>query len=761
MKRMLFNATHAEEFRVALVDGQQLVDLDLESATRAEKKGNIYKGVVTKVEPGLEAAFVDYGGKRQGFLPLKEIYRGYFAQYDAGDSLAEIKIADEIREGQEMVVQVTRDELGAKGAALTTFISLAGRFLVLMPNNPKGGGISRRVASEDRGGLRQTLADLKVDTKHAIIARTAGIGRSQAELQWDLDFLQKLWETIEAAADVLKAPRLIHQESNLIIRSIRDHLGADVEEVVIDDADIYARARRFMEQVMPHNLDKLKHYTDTVPLFSKYQIEQQIASAFDREVRLPSGGAIVIDYGEALIAVDVNSARATKGADIEETALQTNLEAVHELARQLRIRDLGGLVVIDLIDMTISRNQRAVETHLRDSLRRDRARVQVGKISRFGLLEMSRQRLRASIGDANYQTCPRCEGTGVIRNVVSSTLNLLRLIEARALQENTEGLQVILPLDMATYLLNEKRREIHQIETRLGARIMIIPSTQLASPHFQLKRLGVKELDAVGGIPSYQQQAAMNRRAPAYPVGKQAPAEQPYVQRDSIAHQAPPAPRSRVKPKSPAGGNWLRRLWQKLTGAGQSSPRKPAAARRPRGRPPQPRRPQTRRPASAPRAAASRSSARAGESYRRSKFGSRVPAGRVSTSRKPAAHSAVGTAAADDLATDNSAAGNSAGRGAPAGELPERPTRRDFAAHDPRQRVGPKKSAADPAAAEAPPAPATPVRDTAKTPVRDTNTSPVSAPPVRDTDTAPARNMPESPAAAATEAPARKTSWGA
>jgi len=502
---MLFNATHAEELRVAIVDGQKLLDLDIESSVRSERKGNIYKAVVTKVEPSLEAAFVNYGAEKHGFLPLKEIYRGYFKNYDSKTSISNVKIDQVIKEGQEMIVQVDKDERGTKGAALTTFISLAGRFVVLMPNNPKGGGISRRISGDDRAELRDALAELEVKSNHALIARTAGIGRSPEELQWDLNFLTKLWSSIEEAGESRKAPFLIYQESNLIVRTIRDHLNSEISEIIIDDSEIFERAQRFMNQVMPHNLTRLKFYNDPIPLFSRYQIENQIESAFNREVNLPSGGSIVIDHTEALISIDVNSARATKGGDIEETALQTNLEAVEEVARQLRIRDIGGLVVIDLIDMSAGKNQRAVENRLKDALKPDRARVQIGKISRFGLLEMSRQRLRSSISDANYLNCPRCNGTGTIRSVVSSSLNLLRIIEDEALKENTEAIQISLPLDMATYLLNEKRHELNQLETRLASRVIIIPSDELASPHFELRRLRSEELDELSGVPSYRQ----------------------------------------------------------------------------------------------------------------------------------------------------------------------------------------------------------------------------------------------------------------
>lgn len=541
MKRMLFNATHAEELRVAIVDGQKLLDLDIESAIKSERKGNIYKAVVTKVEPSLEAAFVNYGTEKHGFLPLKEIYRGYFRNYDSRTPMNNVKIDDVIKEGMEMIVQVDKDERGTKGAALTTFISLAGRFVVLMPNNPKGGGISRRISGEERAELRDALTGLKLEDDHAIIARTAGIGRSSEELQWDLDFLSKLWRSIEQAAKNRKAPFLIYQESNLIVRTIRDHLSADISEIIIDNEEIFERTQRFMNQVMSHNLTRLKFYNDTIPLFSRYQIENQIESAFNREVNLPSGGSIMIDHTEALISIDVNSAKATKGSDIEETAFQTNLEAVEEIARQLRIRDIGGLVVIDLIDMAVGKNQRSVENRLKDALKSDRARVQVGKISRFGLLEMSRQRLRSSISDSNYMSCPRCNGTGTIRSVVSSSLNLLRLIEDEALKENTEAIQVALPLDMATYLLNEKRHELNQLEARLASRVIIIPDDSLSSPHFELRRLRSEELDQLGKVPSYKQKVISEENKVDLTDSLKTPKPvKPSIEIDQIKHSTPP-----------------------------------------------------------------------------------------------------------------------------------------------------------------------------------------------------------------------------
>jgi len=446
MKRMLFNATHSEELRVAIVDGQRLVDLDIESASTALKKGNIYKGKITRIEPSLEAAFVEYGSGRQGFLPMKEVSRSYFQNYKSEVPISQVKIADVLKNGQELLVQVEKDERGNKGAALTTFISLAGRYLVLMPNNPKGGGISRRIEGSDRQELRDAMAELEIPREHALIARTAGIGKSSEELQWDLDYLISLANAIKEATDSQPAPFLVYQETNLVVRSIRDYFRSDINEIIIDDKEIFDRATRFMNQVMPHNVIKLKLYEDTVPLFSRYQVEHQIESAYAREVTLSSGGALVIDPTEALTSIDVNSARATKGSDIEETALHTNLEAAEEIARQLRIRDLGGLVVIDFIDMLANKNQRAVEQCLQNALKADRARVQVGRISRFGLLEMSRQRLRSSISDSNYHSCPRCEGNGHIRSIGSSALSVLRIIEEEALKENTEAINAHLPI---------------------------------------------------------------------------------------------------------------------------------------------------------------------------------------------------------------------------------------------------------------------------------------------------------------------------
>jgi ribonuclease E len=509
MKRMLFNATHAEELRVAIVDGQKLIDLDIETAGREQRKSNIYKGVVTRVEPSLEACFVDYGEERHGFLPFKEISRSYFRP---GVDVGRAKINEAISEGQELIVQVEKEERGNKGAALTTFISLAGRYLVLMPNNPRGGGVSRRVEGEDRQELREAIDQLQLPQGMSVIARTAGIGRSVEELQWDLNYLLQLWRAIEEAATpqyrdaagnltsspttdgqknkrLNPAPFLIFEESSLVIRAIRDYFHPQIGEILIDTDEIYEQARQFMAHVMPDMVNRVKRYKDDVPLFSRFQIEHQIETAHSRTVPLPSGGAIVIDHTEALVSIDVNSARATKGSDIEETALKTNLEAADEVARQLRLRDLGGLIVIDFIDMEDPKNQRAVEQRLKDALYFDRARVQMGKISRFGLMELSRQRLRPALSEGSHITCPRCNGVGVIRDTESSALHILRILQEEAMKENTAAIHAQVPVDVATYLLNEKRTDIAKIEARLRVSIVLIPNKYLETPHYSIERL--------------------------------------------------------------------------------------------------------------------------------------------------------------------------------------------------------------------------------------------------------------------------------
>ncbi len=503
MKRMLFNATQAEELRVAIVDGQKLIDLDIESSSKEQRKSNIYKGLITRIEPSLEAAFVDYGGDRHGFLPFKEVARAFFKP---GIDVAHARIQDALKEGQEVIVQVDKDERGNKGAALTTFISLAGRYLVLMPNNPRGGGVSRRIEGEDRNELRDAISQLEVPQGMSIIARTAGIGRGVEELTWDLNYLMQLWNAIEGAANQQRGAFLIYQESSLVIRAIRDYFHQDIGEILIDTEAIYEQAHQFMSHVMPSTVNRVKLYKDDVPLFSRFQIEHQIESAYSRSVNLPAGGAVVIDHTEALVSVDVNSARSTRGADIEETAFRTNLEAADEIARQLRLRDLGGLVVIDFIDMESTRNQREVENRLRDALRYDRARVQTGKISRFGLLELSRQRLRPSIGETSYIPCPRCHGTGHIRGTESTALHILRILQEEAMKDNTATVNAQVPVDVATFLLNEKRIDLQQIEARHRVSVMLIPNIHLQTPNYSITRLRHDDLNQSEPLPaSYNQ----------------------------------------------------------------------------------------------------------------------------------------------------------------------------------------------------------------------------------------------------------------
>lgn len=486
MKRMLFNATQQEELRVAIVDGQKLIDIDIEATGREQRKSNIYKGIITRIEPSLEACFVNYGEERHGFLPFKEIARTYFKE---GIDFRNTSIKDAMREGQEIMVQVEKEERGNKGAALTTFISLAGRYLVLMPNNPRGGGVSRRVEGEERQELRETMDKLDLPNGMSVIARTAGIGRNVDELQWDLNYLMQLWRAIEGAGSGASGAFLIYQESSLVIRAIRDYFQPDIGEVLIDTDDIYEQAHQFMSHVMPDMVHRVKRYSDNVPLFSRFQIEHQIETAYSRTVPLPSGGAIVIDHTEALVSIDVNSARATRGSDIENTALNTNCEAAEEVARQLRLRDLGGLIVIDFIDMEQAKNQREVETRLKDALHYDRARVQMGKISRFGLMELSRQRLRPSLSEGSHIACPRCNGTGHIRDTESSALQVLRIIQEEAMKEHSAAIHIQVPVDVAAFLLNEKRSEVLKIETRHRVTIILIPNKHLETPHYKLDRL--------------------------------------------------------------------------------------------------------------------------------------------------------------------------------------------------------------------------------------------------------------------------------
>ncbi|MDX1735757.1 MAG: ribonuclease E, partial [Halioglobus sp.] len=493
MKKMLINATQPEERRVAMVDGQRLYDLDIENRTRLQKKANIYKGKITRVEPSLEAAFVDFGAERHGFLPLKEIAREYFYR-KPGDVDGRMKIKDVVKEGTQLIVQVDKEERGNKGAALTTFISLAGRYMVLMPNNPRAGGISRRIEGEDRDQLKSAMKDLEIPNGMGVIVRTAGVGHSSEELQWDLKFLLNLWEDITKAEKEVKPGTLLFRDSNVIVRAIRDYLRDDVGQVVIDSPEAHQQACDFVSQVMPQFKSRIQLYDDSIPLFNRYQIESQIETAFQREVRLPSGGSIVIDPTEALVSIDINSARATRGSDIEETALNTNLEAADEIARQLRLRDMGGLIVIDFIDMLAARNQRAVENRMRDALSIDRARVQIGRISRFGLLEMSRQRLRPSLGETSAIVCPRCTGQGTIRGVESLSLSILRIIEEEAMKENTARVIARVPVDVGTYLLNEKRELLLELETRHRVSVMLIPSPTLETPSYDIQRIRRDEL---------------------------------------------------------------------------------------------------------------------------------------------------------------------------------------------------------------------------------------------------------------------------
>ncbi|MGN6093494.1 MAG: ribonuclease E, partial [Luteibacter jiangsuensis] len=580
MKRMLINATQREELRVAIVDGQNLYDLDIEIPSREQKKANIYKGRITRVEPSLEACFVDYGAERHGFLPLKEVAREYFNPNAEGKS----NIRELLKEGQEIIVQVEKEERGNKGAALTTFISLAGRYMVLMPNNPRAGGVSRRIEGEDRQALKEAMEHLSVPDEMGLIVRTAGMGRDAEELQWDLDYLLQLWKSISAAANSQKAPFLIYQESKLFIRALRDYLRNDIGEILIDEESLFNDARDFVQQVMPNNLRKLKLYQDPTPLFSRYQIETQIESIFERNVRLPSGGSIVIDQTEALTAIDINSSKATKGSDIEETAFNTNLEAATEIARQLRIRDAGGLIVIDFIDMDSPRHQREVEERLKDALKADRARVQIGRISRFGLLEMSRQRLRPSLGEATQIVCPRCEGHGHIRSVESLALSTLRLIEEHAMKENTGQVLVQAPPSVANFMLNEKRASIVEIELRHSVHVVVVADEKLETPHLEITR--IREADmGEHSKPSYERTTptvatALPKMGQALGSGEQplvtgvVPSTPAPLRDEDIVASAPAPTAKPAAPTAPTGG-FFSRLFGSLFGGG--APAAPAA----------------------------------------------------------------------------------------------------------------------------------------------------------------------------------------
>ncbi|WP_083234230.1 Rne/Rng family ribonuclease [Candidatus Marithrix sp. Canyon 246] len=561
MKRILINATQPEELRVATVDGQKLDNLDIETTTRKQNKSNIYKAIITRIEPSLEAAFVDFGANRHGFLPLKDVSRSYFTPSDSAKDVNErLHIKDLLHEGQELIVQVDKAERGNKGAALTTFISLAGRYLVLMPNNPRAGGVSRRIEGDDRSEAREVLSTLAIPTGMGLILRTAGVNKTAEELKWDLEYLLQLWQAIENSAQPHPAPFLIYQESNVIIRAIRDYLREDINEILIDNLDIYEEAYAFMQQVMPQYLNKVKLYEDKVPLFTRYQIESQIESAFQREVKLPSGGAIVLDHTEALLSIDINSARSTKGVDIEETALTTNLEAVDEVARQLRLRDLGGLVVIDFIDMLSHKNQREVETRMKEALKMDRARVQIGRISRFGLLEMSRQRLRPSLGESSHNICPRCNGQGTIRSVESLSLSILRVMEEEAMKEKTDKLITEVPVEVATYLLNEKRQAILDIEERQQINILLIPNVNLETPNYSLQRL---RMDEKASNTSYKL-VTSPEKSQAYNYQDDnknktnKPEEEPAVK--DVSHTTPPIISQDLKKKQSS----FKRFWKKI-----------------------------------------------------------------------------------------------------------------------------------------------------------------------------------------------------
>src|SRR5256884_1284474 len=556
MKRMLFNATQAEELRVAIVEGQKLIDLDIESAAKEQRKSNIYKGVITRVEPSLEAAFVDYGTERHGFLPFKEVAKQFFRP---GVDVGRARIQDALSEGQELIVQVEKEERGNKGAALTTFISLAGRYLVLMPNNPRGGGVSRRIEGEDRNELRDTIAQLDIPQGMSIIARTAGIGRTVEELQWDLNYLLQLWQAIDGAAKTQSGAFLIYQESSLVIRAIRDYFHPDIGELLIDTESIFEQAQQFMSHVMPANVHVVKLYKDDVPLFSRFQIEHQIETAYARQVPLPAGGAVVIDHTEAMVSGDVKPARAPKASAIERDAVQTNLEAAEEIARQLRLRDLGGLIVIDFIDMESAKNQREVENRLKDALKYDRARVQLGKISRFGLMELSRQRLRPALAESAYIPCPRCHGIGHIRGTESTALHILRILQEEAMKENTAQVVAQVPVDVGTFLLNEKRPEIHGIETRFKVNVLLVPNTYLETPNYKVQRLRHDDLNQGEPLPA---SFDMVERPEEEDIVKQRkeearePRQEAAVKGITPSH---PAPVERV-PVLPKQENWLNKV---------------------------------------------------------------------------------------------------------------------------------------------------------------------------------------------------------
>ncbi|HLS82813.1 MAG TPA: Rne/Rng family ribonuclease [Steroidobacter sp.] len=582
MKRMLVNATQEDELRVALVDGQRIYDLDVEAPSREQKKANIYKGRITRIEPSLEACFVDYGAERHGFLPLKEVSKEFFKTAPTG----RMNIRELLDEGQEVIVQVEKEERGNKGAALTTFISLAGRFLVLMPNNARAGGVSRRIEGEEREQLREAFDQLRIPEGMGAIVRTAGVGRSAEELQWDLDNLQEVWKAIAEAAQSRPAPFLIYQESKAIIRALRDYLSDDIGEILVDNQEVFAEAQQYMQRFMPTALRKLKFYEDSVPLFTRFQIENQIESAHSHKVHLPSGGSLVIDPTEALVSIDINSARATRGADIETTALNTNLEAAEEIARQLRLRDLGGLIVIDFIDMESQKNQRAVEDRLREAVRQDRARIQIGRISRFGLLELSRQRLRPSIGESASISCPRCNGMGSIRSVESLALALLRLIGEEARKDRTVKVIAQLPVEVATYLMNEKREWLNNIEAKSNTHVVLAPNRYMETPAYEIRRVR----DDEASLPEFSSPSHLIPTAPT-PTIDEAKREQrtagpaPAVVASGVA-SLPPPPTIAAEAAAPAAQpveqiGVLVKLWRFLFGGAGGGAQEPVAPQRP------------------------------------------------------------------------------------------------------------------------------------------------------------------------------------
>lgn len=598
MKRILINATQPEELRVAMVDGQRLYNFDIETRTKRQTKSNIYKGVITRIEPSLEAAFIDYGAERHGFLPMKDIAKSSYydeemgeeldidnpeetdaeqsaddaetAQETTSDNSSEKKkggrpqIKEVLREKQEIIIQVDKEERGNKGAALTTYVSLAGRYLVLMPNNPRAGGVSRRIEGDERSEAREAMSHLNIPDGMGVILRTAGVGKSAEELAWDLDYLLRLWEAINISANERPGAFLIHQESNVIIRAIRDYLRDDINEILIDDPEVYQEAIDFMQHVMPHFLERVKLYQDKVPLFTRYQIESQIESAFQREVQLPSGGSIVIDHTEALLSIDINSARSTKGGDIEETALGTNLEAAEEIARQLRLRDLGGLIVIDFIDMLSHRHQREVEASMKEALKMDRARVQVGRISRFGLLEMSRQRLRPSLGESSQVPCPRCQGQGIIRSIESLALSILRLIEEESMKGKTAKVVAQVPVDVGTFLLNEKRQALFDIEERQSISVILIPNQHMHTPHYEVQR--IRQDERSDNKPSYEKAEQPHLDVERFTRDKGPGAEEPAVK--GIVPTTPIE-------TSAETSSWLKNVWAKTIGAWQSKKAEP------------------------------------------------------------------------------------------------------------------------------------------------------------------------------------------